>query len=163
MTSSSSTGNQRPRPESRTSSTLTVDFEIQLLVCRLLTHPAGQRASSRRLRPQKRMCRAGTRERGKARTRGPATGCVFFSRLCNVHRRRRRDGHDVYETRFSTLFAKMANDDVGVRATDLALGLRRIHAGFYTVVQHSSLEWRTENVRSSVNHDIVAWGGPIPM
>ena len=57
----------------------------------------------------------------------------------------------------------MANDDVGVRATDLALGLRRIPAGFYTVVQHSGLEWRTENKRSSVNHDVVAWSGPIPM
>ena len=52
---------------------------------------------------------------------------------------------------------------VGVRATDIALGLRRLPAGFHTVVHHSGLEWRTENKPSSVNDDVVEWNGPIPM
>ena len=60
---------------------------------------------------------------------------------------------------------EIANVKVGIRATDVALGLRRIPAGFYTIVHHSAsgLEWRTENKRSSVNHDVVEWSGPIPM
>ena len=56
----------------------------------------------------------------------------------------------------------VANDKAGIRATDVALGLGRIPAGFYIVVQHSGLEWRTENKHSSVN-DVVAWDGPITM
>ncbi|KAI9566935.1 TPR-like protein [Boletus coccyginus] len=50
-----------------------------------------------------------------------------------------------------------------IRATDVALGLRRVPAGFYAVVHHSGLEWRTENKRSSVGHDVVQWNGPIPI
>ncbi|KAI9462573.1 CHAT domain-containing protein [Boletus coccyginus] len=50
-----------------------------------------------------------------------------------------------------------------IRATDVALGLRRIPAGFYAVVRHSCLEWRTEHKRSSVNIDVVEWNGPIPI
>ncbi|KAI9574286.1 TPR-like protein [Boletus coccyginus] len=50
-----------------------------------------------------------------------------------------------------------------IRATDVALGLRRVPAGFYIVVHHSGLEWRTENKRSSVSHDVVQWNGPIPI
>jgi len=57
----------------------------------------------------------------------------------------------------------MTNDKVGIRATDVTLGLRRVPAGFYTVVHHSGLEWRTELKRSSVNRDVVEWNGPIPM
>jgi hypothetical protein len=52
---------------------------------------------------------------------------------------------------------------VGIRVTDVALGLRRLPSGFHTVVHHSSLEWRTENKPSSVNDDVVEWNGPIPM
>ena len=59
--------------------------------------------------------------------------------------------------------AKVINDKVGIRAADVALGLGRIPAGFYIVVHHSGLEWRTENTHSSVNNDVVEWGGPIPM
>lgn len=59
--------------------------------------------------------------------------------------------------------AKIANDKSGIRATDVALGLRRIPAGFYTVVHHSGLEWPTEIKRPSVNDDVIEWGGPIPM
>jgi hypothetical protein len=52
---------------------------------------------------------------------------------------------------------------VGIRADDVALGLRRVPSGFYAVVHHSGLEWRTENKRTSVNDDVVEWDGPIPM
>ena len=55
------------------------------------------------------------------------------------------------------------NNYVGIRATDVALGLRGIPAGFYAAIHHSGLEWRTENKPSSVNHDVVEWTGPIPM
>ena len=58
---------------------------------------------------------------------------------------------------------KIANDKVGIRATDVALGLRRVPAGFYTVVNHSGLEWKTENRPSSINDDVVEWSGPIPL
>ena len=59
--------------------------------------------------------------------------------------------------------AKIANDNVGVRATDVALGLERVPSGFHTMVHHSGLEWRTENKRPSVNDDVAEWSGPIPM
>ena len=45
----------------------------------------------------------------------------------------------------------------------MALGLRRLPAGFHVVVHHSGLEWRTENKRSSVMYDIVEWSGPFPL
>ncbi|KAI9569442.1 CHAT domain-containing protein [Boletus coccyginus] len=66
--------------------------------------------------------------------------------------------HEVEE-----MLAEITNVKVGIRATDVTLGLRRVPAGFYTIVHHSGFEWRTENKRSSVNHDLVEWGGPIPM
>ncbi|KAF8426515.1 hypothetical protein L210DRAFT_870376, partial [Boletus edulis BED1] len=44
----------------------------------------------------------------------------------------------------------------------VALGLKQVPVGFYTVVRHSGLEWRTENKRSSANDD-VEWRGPIPI
>ncbi|KAF8436587.1 CHAT domain-containing protein [Boletus edulis BED1] len=50
-----------------------------------------------------------------------------------------------------------------IRATGITLGLRRLPAGFYTIVHHSGLEWRTENKRSSVKGDVVEWSGPIPI
>ncbi|KAF8139603.1 hypothetical protein EV363DRAFT_1249426 [Boletus edulis] len=50
-----------------------------------------------------------------------------------------------------------------IRATDMALGLRRLPAGFYTAVHHSGLEWRTENKCSFVNNDVVQWDGQIQM
>ncbi|KAF8121583.1 CHAT domain-containing protein [Boletus edulis] len=50
-----------------------------------------------------------------------------------------------------------------IRATCVAFGLRRLPAGFYTVVHHSGLEWRTDNKRSSVKDDVVEWSGPIPI
>ncbi|KAF8123492.1 hypothetical protein EV363DRAFT_1420080 [Boletus edulis] len=49
-----------------------------------------------------------------------------------------------------------------IRVTDVALGLKQVPVGFYTVVRHSGLEWRTENKRSSANDD-VEWRGPIPI
>ena len=52
---------------------------------------------------------------------------------------------------------------IGIRATDVALGLRRLPSGFHAVVHHSGLIWRTENKRSSVNGDVVEWSEPIPM
>ncbi|KAG6369820.1 hypothetical protein JVT61DRAFT_13534 [Boletus reticuloceps] len=58
---------------------------------------------------------------------------------------------------------KFANDKVDIRAADAALGLRRLPAWFYLVVHYSSLEWRTENKRSSVSEDVVEWSGPIPI
>jgi len=64
---------------------------------------------------------------------------------------------------FSIQLAKIANDKIGIRATDATLGLRRLPGGFYTIVRHSGLEWRTENKRSSANHDVVEWSGPVPM
>ncbi|KAI9462723.1 hypothetical protein HD554DRAFT_2175853 [Boletus coccyginus] len=50
-----------------------------------------------------------------------------------------------------------------IRATDVALGLGRFPAGFYTTVRHSGLEWRTENKRSTATDDVVEWNGPIPV
>ncbi|KAF8436633.1 CHAT domain-containing protein [Boletus edulis BED1] len=50
-----------------------------------------------------------------------------------------------------------------IRVTGVALGLRRLPAGFYTVMHHSGLEWKTENKRSSVKGDVVEWSGPIPI
>ena len=60
-------------------------------------------------------------------------------------------------------FANNINNNVGIRATDVAMGLRGIPAGFYVVIHHSGLEWRTENKPSSVNHNVVEWTRPIPM
>ncbi|KAF8422367.1 hypothetical protein L210DRAFT_952099 [Boletus edulis BED1] len=50
-----------------------------------------------------------------------------------------------------------------IRVTDVALGLRRLPVGFYAVVHHSGLEWRTENKPSSMNDDVVEWDGSIPI
>ena len=60
-------------------------------------------------------------------------------------------------------FANNINNNVDIRVTDVALGLRGIPAGFYAAIHHSGLEWRTENKPSSVNHDVVEWTGPIQM
>ena len=60
-------------------------------------------------------------------------------------------------------FANNTNNNIGIRATDVALGLGGIPAGFYAAIHHSGLEWRTENKASSVNQDVVEWTGPIPM
>ena len=59
--------------------------------------------------------------------------------------------------------ANNVNNNVGIRVTDVALGLRGIPAGFYVAIHHSGLEWRTGNKSLSVNHDVVEWTGPIPM
>ena len=48
----------------------------------------------------------------------------------------------------------MANNKVGIRATNVALGFGRVPAGFHTMVHHSGLERKTENKRSSVNDDV---------
>ncbi|KAF8444133.1 CHAT domain-containing protein [Boletus edulis BED1] len=50
-----------------------------------------------------------------------------------------------------------------IQVKEPALGLLRLPAGFYTVVHHSGLEWRTENKRSSASDDVVEWSGPIPL
>ncbi|KAF8444005.1 hypothetical protein L210DRAFT_3105868 [Boletus edulis BED1] len=50
-----------------------------------------------------------------------------------------------------------------IKVKEPALGLRRLPAGFYTVVHHSGHEWRTESKRSSVSDDVVEWRGPIPL
>ncbi|KAF8431281.1 CHAT domain-containing protein [Boletus edulis BED1] len=50
-----------------------------------------------------------------------------------------------------------------IRVEEPALGLRRLPAGFYTVVHHSGHEWRTENKRSSMSNNVVEWSGPIPL
>ena len=153
-----STRNEPSRLESRTSRsqacTLTVGFEAWLLLYRL-THFAGQHPNARRL---PRMCGAAA----KKQTRGSATACVLFLSLCNVYGRERGTGCYKYETHFSTV-SEIANDDVGIRATNVALGLRRLPSGFYAVLHHSGLEWRTENKPSSANDDVVEWSGPIPM
>ena len=109
------------------------------------------------------MCRAGGREGENSRAQRPATARVLFLRLCNAYGRKRRAGYYEYETHFSIQLARITNDKVGIRATDVALGLRRVPSGFHTVVYHSGLEWRTENKRSLANDDVVEWSGPIPM
>ena len=111
------------------------------------------------------MCGGGASEGGNTSNRGPATAlaCALFLRLCNPYRRQRKTGYYEYVTRFSAQLSKIVNDNVAIRATDVALGLGRVPAGFYTVVHHSGLEWKTENKPSSVNDDNVEWGGPIPM
>ncbi|KAI9567762.1 CHAT domain-containing protein [Boletus coccyginus] len=50
-----------------------------------------------------------------------------------------------------------------IRATDVALGLRRVPAGFYAVVCHSGLEWRTETKCSSMDIDVIEWNVSIPI
>jgi hypothetical protein len=57
----------------------------------------------------------------------------------------------------------MANFRIGIRATDVTVGLRRIPAGFYAAVQHNGLERRTTNKPVLVNNDVVQWGGPITL
>jgi hypothetical protein len=109
------------------------------------------------------MCGVGAREGENSWTRRSATACALFLRLCNAYGRERRVGYCEYETHLSTQFAQIANDKVAIRATDVALGLRRVPSGFHTIVHHSGLEWRTENKRSSANDDVVEWSGPIPM
>ncbi|KAF8132500.1 hypothetical protein EV363DRAFT_1328599 [Boletus edulis] len=52
---------------------------------------------------------------------------------------------------------------VDIQVKEPALGLRRLPAGFYTVVHHSGHEWRTENKRSSASDGVVKWRGPIPL
>ena len=152
--------NNPPRLDSRTSpSALSVGFNAQLLVLRL-TYLAGWHTNAWRLR---RMCGGGAREGGDHWNRRRTTTRDLFLRFCNAYRRERRTGYHEYVIHFSTQMAKITNDKVGIRATDIALGLRRIPAGFYTVVHHSGLEWRTENKPSSVNNDVVEWTGPIPM
>ena len=64
---------------------------------------------------------------------------------------------------FLCTVVNITNDKAGLRAENVALGLGRIPAGFYVVVQHSGLEWRTENKHSLVNNNVVEWGGPIPL
>jgi hypothetical protein len=106
------------------------------------------------------MCGAGAREGGNPWNRGPITAYALFLRNCNAHGRERRNKYYEYETYFSTQFAKIANDKVGIRAADVALGLRRVPAGCHTVVH---LERRTENKRPSFNNDVVEWSGPVQM
>ena len=109
------------------------------------------------------MCGDGAREGGNTWNRRPATTCNLFFRFCDTCRRERRTGYHEYVTHVSTQIANIANDKAGIRATDVALGLRRVPAGFYTVVNHSGLEWETENKPPSVNDDVVEWSGPIPL
>jgi len=45
----------------------------------------------------------------------------------------------------------------GFRATDLALGLKRIPAGFYMTVQVDGTEWQTTNKSVHIDQDIVEW------
>ncbi|KAG6371303.1 hypothetical protein JVT61DRAFT_9773 [Boletus reticuloceps] len=50
-----------------------------------------------------------------------------------------------------------------IQVKEPALGLRRLPAGFYTVVHHSGHKWRTENKRSSASDDVVEWHALIPL
>ena len=157
---SSCTKNNPPRFESNTSPscTLTVGFDAQLLICRL-TYLAGRHTNARRLR---RISGEGARDEGNSFSRRPVA-CDLFIRLCNTYGGERRTGHYEYVTHSSTQIAKITDGWVDIRATDVALGLRRVPAGFYAVVHHSGLEWKTENKPSSVNDDVVEWSGPMPM
>ena len=105
-------------------------------------------------------------EQGKDETPGPGNQQQYVpisSGFCSACGQERRTSYYKYETHFSTQLSKIANDTVGIRVADVALGLRRVPSGFYSVVNHSGLEWRTENKPSSVNDDVVEWDGPIPM
>ncbi|KAN0082461.1 hypothetical protein V8E55_008256 [Tylopilus felleus] len=126
---------KRPRLESRTSlpSVTTVDFRASL------TFSAGQH---RNFQCSRRDTRRGARERGRPHTAGPTTGWVSVSAMHTD------ENEDMVVTT--------------IQATDVALGLRRLPAGFYIAVHHSILEWRTENKSSSVNDDVIEWSGPIP-
>ncbi|KAG0708377.1 CHAT domain-containing protein [Suillus ampliporus] len=44
-----------------------------------------------------------------------------------------------------------------MRATDLALGLRRIPAGFYVTVQVDGAEWQTTSKPVNIDQDVVEW------
>ena len=59
--------------------------------------------------------------------------------------------------------SKSTDDKVGIWAADVTVGLRRLPAGFYTAVQHSGHEWRTENKAVSADDDNVEWREPIPL
>lgn len=83
--------------------------------------------------------------------------------MCGYNRHgRERTNRYRYTSHFSTRFTKIANDKAGFKVTDVAHGLGRFPSGLYTVVCHSSLEWRTENKPSSVNNGVVEWTGSIP-
>ena len=45
----------------------------------------------------------------------------------------------------------------GFRATDLALGLKRIPAGFYVTVHVDGAEWQSTNKSVHIDQDIVEW------
>ena len=105
----------------------------------------------------------GAGEREKTWVRRLASGRPLFPRVSNPRGRERRNNSYEYEIYSSTQLTKIANDKVGIRAADVAVGLRRIPAGFYAAVQHSGREWRTENKPVLVNNDVAEWSGPIPM
>ena len=55
------------------------------------------------------------------------------------------------------------NDKVAIRAKNVTSDSGRIPAGFYVVVHHSDLEYRTETKRPSADDNVAEWDGPIPM
>ncbi|KAG2150205.1 CHAT domain-containing protein [Suillus bovinus] len=50
-----------------------------------------------------------------------------------------------------------------IRATDLALGLRRIPAGFHAVIKADDLEYQTSNISVNVDQAVVEWHERIPL
>jgi len=77
---------------------------------------------------------------------------------------RRRKGHASICDKFPLLVcatylhsARIDGFYQGIRATDLALGLRRIPAGFYVTVQAEDAKWQTTNKPVYIDADVVEW------
>jgi len=57
--------------------------------------------------------------------------------------------------------ARIDDFPAGVLATDLALGLKRIPAGFYVTVQADGAEWQTTNKPVHVDQSVDEWNDRI--
>ncbi|KAI9574287.1 TPR-like protein [Boletus coccyginus] len=115
---------QRPQLELETPSALTVRFHALLLVYQL-TYLAGWRANPWRSRPHPE-CAGNVQEEEEAPAPGDLPQDVPSP-----------PGGTTHTDEIEEMLAKVANDKVGIRATDVALGLRRVPAGFtpwYTTV-----------------------------
>ncbi|KAG6372542.1 hypothetical protein JVT61DRAFT_7651 [Boletus reticuloceps] len=99
----------------------------------------------------------------------PQDGTQFSGSVQEQGKEKQSDSEDEPRDQSSSSGSAMHLDEneemiiTNIRATDVALGLRRLPAGFYIMVCHSGLEWRTENKPSSVNDDVVEWSGSIPL
>ena len=134
-----------------------------LLLVHQPTHPAAQRTSACRPPPGPHPgCEVHTQEQGNDEIPGLEDQAKYVPSSFGsaIH----ANDEEIVVTSMSLIqLVKMANFWLGIRATGVTTGLRRIPAGFYAAVQHDGLEWRTTNKPVLVNNDVVQWDGQIPM